>query len=64
MCVFGGSTVLGASVRVVAERIEYETVTVAESVWPSPSGNNDAEELAELRCPPVEWKSHDGVVLQ
>ena len=64
MRVFGGSTVLGASVRVVAERIEDETATVAETVWPIQSGNSDAEELAEPRCPPVEGKSHDGVVLQ
>ena len=64
MCVFGGSTVLGARVGVVAERVEDETAAVAESVWPIQSGNSDAEELAELRCPPVEGKSHDGVVLQ
>ena len=64
VCVFGGSTVLGAGVRVVAERIEHETATVAEAMWPSQSGNIDAEELAEPRCPPVEGKSHDGVMLQ
>ena len=64
MCVFGGSTVLGARVGVVAERIEDETAAVAEAMWPIQSGNSDAEELAEPRCPPVEGKSHDGVVLQ
>ena len=64
VCVSGGSTVLGAGVRVVAERIEHETATVAEAMWPSQSGNIDAEELAEPRCPPVEGESHDGVMLQ
>ena len=54
MCVSGGSTVLGAGVRVVAERIEHETATVAEAMRPSQSGNVNAEELAEPRCPPIE----------
>ena len=44
--------------RVVAERIEDETATVAEAVWPIQSGNSDAEELAKPRRPPVEGKSH------
>ena len=43
VCVFGGSTVLGASVRVVAERVEHESAAVAEAVWPSQSGNIDAD---------------------
>ena len=45
VCVFGGSTVLGAGVRVVAERIGHETATVAEAMRPSQSGNVNAEEL-------------------
>ena len=44
VCVFSGSTMLGASVRVVAERIEHETATVAETLWSSQSRNSDAED--------------------
>ena len=51
MCVFGGSTVLGARVGVVAKRVEDETAAVAEAMWPIQSGNSDAEELAEPRLP-------------
>ena len=47
VCVFGGSTVLRACVRVVAERIEHETARVAKTLCPSQSRNNNAEELAE-----------------
>ena len=64
MCVFGGSTVLGARVGVVAERVEDETAAVAEAMWPIQSGNSDAEELTEPQCPTVEGESHDGAVLQ
>ena len=64
VCVFSGSTMLGASVRVVAERVEHETAAVAETLWPSQSRNKDAEELAEPRCPPIEGEGHDSVMLQ
>ena len=55
VCAFGhGPKLRALSVRVVAERIEHETATVTETLWPSQSENSDAEELAEPRCPPIE----------
>ena len=38
VCVFSRSTMLGASVRVVAERVEHETAAVAETLWPRHRG--------------------------
>jgi len=64
VCFFSRSTVLGASVRVVAERIEHETAAVAETLWPSQRNYSDAEESAESRCPPIEGECHDSVMLQ